>query len=348
MRVLLLQLDGKLPNLALLRIARHHRSQGDEVELRRSGNAAAVQPRLGEPRPDKVYASAIFTRTEEVARAAARAWPGIELGGTGIDARRRLEDIGIAEDGEADYSDWPQWRSSLGFTQRGCRLRCGFCVVPRKEGKVRSAQTIAEIWRGSPWPREIVLLDNDFFGNAAWPERIDELNRGRFRVCLTQGINARLLTDEAAAALASLDYRDSRMVNRRLYTALDNPKDTGRFIRGLERLTNRGVRPRHLCVYLLIGYWAGEQHADREARLRTIRQFGAMPYPMPYRRTPELMGFARWVIGGYDRTVSWQQWEAVGYRPTRLRVGRFDQPRLELKGTTAGEVTTPRTQNPDE
>lgn len=34
MNVLLLQLDGKLPNLALMRIAAHHRAQGDAVELR--------------------------------------------------------------------------------------------------------------------------------------------------------------------------------------------------------------------------------------------------------------------------------------------------------------------------
>jgi hypothetical protein len=43
MRVLLLQLDGKLPNIALMRVAAHHRAQGDDVELRRAGNAAAVE-----------------------------------------------------------------------------------------------------------------------------------------------------------------------------------------------------------------------------------------------------------------------------------------------------------------
>lgn len=33
MNVLLIQCDGKMPNLALMRIAAHHRDQGDFVQL---------------------------------------------------------------------------------------------------------------------------------------------------------------------------------------------------------------------------------------------------------------------------------------------------------------------------
>ena len=49
-----------------------------------------------------------------------------------------------------DYSIYPEFTGSIGFTARGCRLRCGFCVVPRKEGKPRPINTIANIWRGEP------------------------------------------------------------------------------------------------------------------------------------------------------------------------------------------------------
>lgn len=55
MRILLLHLDGKLPNLALMRVAAHHRQLGDEVELRRAGNAAALEPRFGDAPWDRVY-----------------------------------------------------------------------------------------------------------------------------------------------------------------------------------------------------------------------------------------------------------------------------------------------------
>ncbi len=71
-----------------------------------------------------------------------------------------------------DYSIYPDFTASLGFTQRGCRLSCKFCVVPQKEGKNRSTQTIAEIWRGAGHPRNLHLLDNDFFGRQGCIEII--------------------------------------------------------------------------------------------------------------------------------------------------------------------------------
>ena len=88
MKILLLQLDGKLPNLALMRIAAHHRERGDEVTLRRAANIQAVQRRLGDPVADRVYASLIFTRTRPVAAAVAQAHPGAHIadGPVGLEA----------------------------------------------------------------------------------------------------------------------------------------------------------------------------------------------------------------------------------------------------------------------
>ena len=330
-RVLLLQLDGKFPNLALLRIAGHHRDRGDEVTLRHAGNVQALQRRLGEAEPDKVYASAIFERTRPLGEAVVRTYPQALIGGTGWDETTTLADAGIDPDGRLDYSDYPRWTASLGFTQRGCRLRCPFCVVPRKEGAVRQTHSIGDIWRGRPHPRHVLLLDNDFFGQPAWAERIDELRAGSYRVSFNQGINARMLTDETAAALASVDYRDDQMQERRIYTAFDNRRDARRFFAGLEALIRHGVRPRHLFVYMLVGYWPNESMDDRLYRLRAIREFAALPYPMPFRRTRETVGFQRWVLGGYDHQVSWEEWEAADYRPTNLRRQERTAP-LPLEG----------------
>src|ERR1700679_2281967 len=55
---------------------------------------------------------------------------------------------------------------------------------------------------------------------------------------------------------------------------------------------------------MLIGYWPGETHADRDYRRARLREWGARPYPMPYVRTPELVGFQRWVIGAYDKRIA--------------------------------------------
>jgi hypothetical protein len=322
MNVLLLQLDGKLPNLALMRLAAHHRERGDAVMLRRAGNSRSVQPQFNDPAWDLVYGSLIFQSTRALAEEAERAYPGIILGGTGWDRPTEkptsLEMIGIRSQ-NVDYADYPLFRSSLGFSQRGCRLNCKFCVVPRKEGKPVAVGSIAEIWRGDPWPRHIHLLDNDFFGVPEWRERIRELRDGGFRVSFNQGINARMLTDETAAAIASVDYRDDSMKVKRIYTAWDNRKDEGRLFAGLEALVRHGVKPDHIMVYILIGYWPGETAEDREYRRGRLRVFGARPYPMPYVRTPELIGFQRWVIGAYDKTIPWSEWTAARYQPRNLR-----------------------------
>jgi hypothetical protein len=126
-------------------------------------------------------------------------YPSALIGGTGWNLARRLEDVGITS-GNLDYSIYPQYRQSIGFTMSGCRFRCPFCVVPAKEGYARASGTVSEIWRGAPWPREIVLLDNDFFGNPEWRQRLAEIRDGRFWVCFTQGINARTLTPDQAKA----------------------------------------------------------------------------------------------------------------------------------------------------
>jgi hypothetical protein len=325
-KVLLLQLDGKIPNLALMRVSAHHKAAGDDVAFRWGRDITSVGPDLFE-KPDKVYASLIFERTRPVAERLLQTHPEAIVGGTGWSVSSTLEAVGI-QTKEQDYSIYQKWRQSIGFTQRGCRLSCPFCVVPPKEGKVKPERTIAEIWRGDPWPRELLLLDNDFFGQADWKARVEEMREGKYAVSFNQGINARFLTEEAAEALGDLDCRDDQMKRRCIYTAWDNLKDRERLFAGLERLVRHGFKPRDITVYILIGYWPGTGFADWDVRRRDLRRFGAMPYPMPYTRTPETVGFQRWVIGGYDKNVPWDAWKAASFQPRNLGTTDVAQGRL--------------------
>jgi hypothetical protein len=327
-RVLLLQLDGKLPNLALMRLSAHHKAQGDEVTFRRVMNASAVERHLWEPDFDRVYASLIFEWTRPLAERVREAYPNAVFGGTGWDLAATLEDIGVTT-AEHDYTLYPKYRHSIGFSQRGCRLKCGFCVVPRKEGAVRETATIAELWRGDPYPRELVLLDNDFFGQPSWRERIEELRAGDFKVSFNQGINARMLNDESAAAIASVRYYEDSFRVRRVYTAWDSVGDERPLMRGLNALARHGVKPDHIMVYMLIGYGADDSLDGWEYRRAKLREFGARPYPMTFARTREAVGFQRWVIGAYDKRVSWQEWLRADYEPRRLG---FSTPLLDEVG----------------
>jgi hypothetical protein len=317
MKVLLFQLDGKIPNIALMRIAAHHRATGDEVVFRWTG----TPKRELWDQPEKVYASAIFEKTRPAVEQLLQEFPTAVVGGTGVDVASTLEAVGITTI-EQDYSLYPDWRQSIGFTQRGCRLKCAFCVVPRKEGRIRGEQSIAELWRGDPFPRELILLDNDFFGQPAWRERIAEIREGKFKVDFNQGINARFLSDEAAEAIASVDYRAcTRDRKTGLYEMRVNKPDERALFAGLQRLVKYGVKPDHIMVYMLIGYWPGETTEDRLYRQKRLRDFGCRPYPMPFDRSVrELVRFQTWVVGAYDKTVPWERWMAADGRPEKLGV----------------------------
>lgn len=316
--VLLIQCDGKMPNLALARIAAHHRQQGDFVRIDHAHNEKHdFQPNLFE-RWDKVYASLIFTKSQPIARAIKMVYPEAIIAGSGWNCKRTA-DYGISEEGVRDFRDYPAFRSSMGFSQRGCRLKCGFCKVPEMEGKVRDVATIRQIWRGEPWPREIILLDNDFFGSPTWREKIKDIKEGGFKLSLSQGVNCRLMNEEQAAALASVNYRNDAMDRKCIHTAWDNIGDEKPLFRGLNALKNHGVRPDNITVYMLIGY-ESERLTDSDfERHRKLRDFGCRPYPMPYVRNAQMRGFQRWIVRRADLKCSWRDFEKANYRPELVR-----------------------------
>lgn len=308
MFIRLTQIDGALPNLALMRLAAWHRARGDEIYVTRR-----IERDLFEPADyDKVYGSAIFKFSEDRIERFLKAWPAAMIGGTGTDTLVTVEEA-VGDGAEAvDYTGYDNFDASIGFTQRGCRLKCKFCVVPQKEGKNRSAATIADIWRGDPYPRKLHLLDNDFFGQPReqWQARIAEIRGGNFKVCISQGINVRLIDDESAAALATIQYRNTKFNERQLYTAWDNLGDEKVFFKGVETLERGGIPTKHLMAYMLIGYDILETWPRIWHRFNRMVECGIRPYPMVYnRKRADLLCFQRWVITGLYRIVPWNEYQ---------------------------------------
>ena len=305
MNVRLTQLDGKLPNLALMGLSTYHKKRGDRIWFSRS----PVRD-LFEPKFDLVFGSSIFTRSLNVRELFKREFPEALLGGTGTTNLNTIEQLTGESEQAPDYSIYPKYRHSLGFSQRGCRLKCGFCVVPKKEGRNRDNKTIAEIWRGGETPKEICLLDNDFFGQPNWREKCDEIEAGDFKVSFNQGINIRLINEESANRLAALKYFDDQFKSKRIYTAWDNAKDEKIFFRGLGYLTTAGIRPANIMVYMLVGYWPGETMEDVFLRFHKLCDAGVMPFPMVYdEKIRELKRFQRWVIRRYYQFIEWKDYK---------------------------------------
>lgn len=305
------QLDGKLPNLALMRLAAFHRDRGDEIVFTRSPHRG-----LFEPDYDRVYASAIFKFSEARIEKLRAEFPDALVGGTGSDSLSTIDAI-VGSSTAVDYSLYPDFDASIGFTQRGCRLACKFCVVPAKEGKPRAESTVAAIWRGDPWPKRLHLLDNDFFGAPGWQDRIEEIRSGDFKVSFTQGINVRAMTPEVAAAIASIEYRDDGFTSRRLYTAWDNLKDGEVFFRGIDMLEAAGVPATNVMAYMLVGFDKKETWDRIWERFNRMVARGIRPYPMVFDNDrKDLKRFQRWVVTGLYRAVRFEDYDA-GYKSAR-------------------------------
>jgi hypothetical protein len=322
-----------------MRIAQAIRERGGDVIFSKH-----VEADMLEPDYDSVYGSAIFSYSgPRVARFKAN-FPQAIVGGTwDRDEPITVEQqLNLSGPERYDYTIYPDFEASIGFTQRGCRLKCGFCVVPKKEGAPRSVNSVGDIWRGDPYPKHLHLLDNDFFGQPReqWEARIAEFRDGDFKICFNQGINIRMVTPEAATALASIRLCDDQFKTRRLYTAWDNLGDEQRFFAGVDLLQDAGIPPTALLVYMLVGYDKHETWARIFHRFNRMVSRGIKPYPMVYgdrARRLELGGynadiksrtlaeFQRWTVRRAYMFIPFEHYDvnAKGHTPK-------DQPQLAL------------------
>lgn len=290
MQVGIYDVDSKIPNLALMKLSQWHKSKGDGVEL--------YNP-LWLDSYDKVYASKVFDFSDGSMLVPDR----MTIGGTGWNNTTLPQNI---EDCIPDYTIY-NYPHSIGFTMRGCRFNCKFCVVPEKEGKPKSNNTIDEIWtnRGSDF---IVLLDNDFFGNPEWEERIKEIKDYGLKVNFSQGLNIRIITDKQAKELSSIQFRTLSGKSKLVHFAWDRVFDEKLIDKGIQRCLDNGLKAEQMSFYVLIGFdTTPEQDMYRVMKLRNYR---CHPYVMPYNKEDHYQKrFARWVNHkAIFKTVNWEEY----------------------------------------
>jgi hypothetical protein len=303
MKIALYDVDSKIPNLALMKLSRFHRDRGDDVGM--------YLP-LFSHTYDKIYASKIFDYSDGSDLDPDQ----MEIGGTGYDLNVNLPPE--IEKLQPDYSLY-NYPHNIGFTMRGRRFRCKFCVVPEKEGAPYENNTITEIWqqRDSDF---VMLLDNDFFGNPAWADRIAEILKYGLRVSFSQGLNIRIITDEQADALASVEFRNQSGKARLVHFAWDQwGKGTEKLIdEGFARVTDAGVKPYEMTFFVLIG-WHTTEEQDLY-RIDKLHGMGCHAFVMPYdRKDPYQKALSRWNNRHVWRSVPWPDYRYGGWRPKQQR-----------------------------
>lgn len=301
MKIGLLQLDGKLPNLALMKLSAHHKYIGDEVELFRGGKY------------DRVYCSTIFSKNREQTDLAIK--KGYIVGGSGYDYTLELpKEI---EQLKPDY-DLYGIDYGIGFTSRGCIRRCEFCVVPKKEGHFRQASAIVDII--NPKGNLLYLLDNNFTADPKMIEKCKEFNDRKLVVDLTQGVDCRIITDEKSIALGSMKHRN------RIHIAWDYMDHEKEVRKGIETMIKH-ISPHRITCYVLCGF--NTTIEENLYRVMEIAKYKITPFVMVYQdvglgeenKDKELKHFARWVNRYVYKACSWDQYIPAHKNDNQMAIG---------------------------
>mgnify|MGYP001151750970 CR=1 FL=1 len=257
MRIGLVDVDShNFPNLALMKISAWFKRGGYEVEWANSLEHY-----------NAVYMAKVFTFTRDDLQAYQA--DKIVHGGTGYDMAVQLPYP--VEHTYPDYGLYNIHDTAYGYLTRGCPRKCPFCIVARKEG-TRSVKVanINEFWSGQ---KKIVLLDPNILACSDWQELLNQLADTGAEVDFTQGLDARLLTDEKVEAIQACKYKI-------LHFAWDNANDdfTPKM---LEKYAGEwGLRHDKLKVYVLTNY--NSSHAQDLYRIYKLREIGYDPYVMIY------------------------------------------------------------------
>lgn len=198
MKVLLIDADSTIPNIALMKLSAWHKSLGDEVELVRANlpyfpNKKKI-PFIAKS-ADKIYCSVIFEGNVGYVMG-----DNIIFGGTGFDLTTKLPPL--AEEFEPDYSIYPDNDISYGFITRGCIRNCTFCKVPGKEGYIHKVANVKDIVRH----KKVKFLDNNILSLPEHKEILTELVRMNIKCQFNQGLDIRLVDSENSGLLSKINY----------------------------------------------------------------------------------------------------------------------------------------------
>jgi len=233
MKILLVNVDSIIPNLALQKIKIHHELLGDVVNQIKDEHPNTFPLLL--QNYDKVYVSCVFDWNKHFCTK----WEGVaEIGGSGYSLKKELP----------PEIDAIKPKINFGFTTRGCIRNCYFCIVPQKEGKIKIVGDIYDIWDGKS--DRVILMDNNILAAPKHFSKIcDQLRKENLIVDFNQGLDCRLLTDKLCRDILSLKFVSSMG----LRFAFDDIKSKKSVLKALKLLKDNGMPDWFTRWYVYVG-----------------------------------------------------------------------------------------------
>ena len=331
----LVDVDSKIPNLALMKLSAYFKQNGEQVRLYSSPGCYRKRiSNMGEIRKlaeivgkecNEIYASSIFSRSAPALKILSETCgEKIRIGGTGSaipgmqleeqierqkpdyalyspeDIAVRMNGIGTKEHKLAKATEIVN--AGHGFTSRGCIRSCPFCMVPKCEGKFRQVAEIADLL--NPKSNVLVLHDNNLTADPDCIDKLHEIRDRKLIVDINQGCDVRLMTDEIAFALSEVRHL------RSLHYAWDLMGFEKQVLDGIKTLSQYIKPYKHMC-FMLVGF--NTTYEQDMYRMRKLVELGVDPFVMVYNENEKgdvrLQHFARWVNSRIYKKCSFEEYE---------------------------------------
>lgn len=270
------------PNLALMKLSAYHKGQRDDVSF--------YEPML-KSTYDKIYSSKVFDTTPDDIYLSGN----VEKGGAGYDMK-----IVLPDEIEHICPDYILYNAeySMGFITRGCPRNCDFCIVPRKEGKIRFNTHIEEFVRH----KNVVFMDNNVLASEEGIQEIEKISKLNIRIDFNQGLDARKIDDGIARILAACKW------HKPIRLACDAKSQMKHIQRAVTLLRWYNATPKNYIVYVLI-----KDIPDALERIKFLKGLGLAIYAQPFLSkdstpTKEQRALRRWVNGRYITVCTWEEY----------------------------------------
>lgn len=267
--VALYDVDGRIPNLALMKLSAWLKRRGSNVGLLRSPEYTKA---------DAYYAASVFycaSSRRKLATLRRLYGADIQFGGNGCSLRSRLP--AEAEACFPDYGLYDHSAYAIGFLTRGCNGGCPFCLVPRKEGRLRLGKGGFDAFV-PPGQRNVMLLDNNLLAHPAAADLLREMIDRRYAVNFSQSLEFKALTPTLFDLLRQVDSQNARFTRRQFYFSCNSVADADLFVEQRSLLKELGKD--RVTVITLYGY--NTRLSEDYRRMRVLRQLRLIPFFQEY------------------------------------------------------------------
>jgi len=268
-RIVIYDIDSKIPNLALMKISAYYKKRGYDVKITKG---------IGYIRADNYFGSSIFHNESSNLKVSALLdlfGSDIRMGGSGCSLKTRLPDE--IDACFPDYELYNHKKYAIGFLSRGCNKSCPFCLVPTKEGRLNSQYASFDDFVPKN-QRNIMLLDNNILSSDNATEILELIIKKEYVVNFSQTLDIDCLTTNNARLLKKVKSINSRFTRPMIYFSCNTLRQSKTFFQKEKYLKSFGRD----AVTVIIMFGFNTKLSEDYSILMMAKKLGLIPFVQEY------------------------------------------------------------------